>query len=265
MKNEEFINDVVDLAQSLLKAFPPNKEWIVVNLAKDIHKEAVKPLEPYIGSILYYHFDNVPEFLREQGVFLAITEGKWFVKVQQFRPLQEEYKMHQMYDKISSIVRNKGFFAKGQKVVYFDNRANFVHPFNGQFAVFVVRNELIKFLNTYSRHKAELHIKVQKANIVFNVERSILVINGTEVKIPENTNQHYLCKTIFKNDKSRKTTWSWDEIMEDWKDDFSEDKKLWRKVYEAAREVNLKVKGETMIEKLFITTTKSVKLNPTFL
>ena len=100
----------------------------------------------------------------------------------------------------------------------------------------------------------------------FNPYTTEIGLVGKSIKIPPNTNQFYLCKTIFKNGVSKKKKWTWDEILEDWGErDIKTEKSYWRKVYSAAREVNQKVAVETSLKDFFLTSTLTVQLNPKFI
>ncbi len=100
----------------------------------------------------------------------------------------------------------------------------------------------------------------------FDSENNILFVGSKQVKIPSDSNQSSLCKVIFQNKLSKKKTWTWDEIFEIWegREPSEEDKGSWRKIYGAAREVNQKVLGATGIADFFITSTKTVQLNPEY-
>lgn len=97
----------------------------------------------------------------------------------------------------------------------------------------------------------------------FNDDVSCLFFAGVEIAIPYNSDQRLICRTIFKNKTSRLKEWSWDEVLEDWGEPESE-KSLWRRVYNAGREVNFKVAMETTVKDLLLVRKYSVKLNPKY-
>lgn len=89
---------------------------------------------------------------------------------------------------------------------------------------------------------------------------------GKEIVIPSDTNQESLCKVLFKDKKSMCKVWDWDEMLEKWGDEYTGayEKRDWRKVYDAAREVNQKVAAKTAVEDLLIATAKTVAVNPKY-
>lgn len=58
--------------------------------------------------------------------------------------------------------------------------------------------------------------------------------------------------------------WTWDEMLEKWGGNY-EDKDNWRKVYNAGREVNIKVASETAIKDLLLVKKLTVAINPKYL
>jgi hypothetical protein len=88
-----------------------------------------------------------------------------------------------------------------------------------------------------------------------------VVFAGVEIPIPKNSDQELLCQTLLKGKASRSREWSWDEVLESWGEtDYEKGK--WRRVYNAAREVNFKVAMETTVKDLLSVRKYSVKVNP---
>lgn len=101
-----------------------------------------------------------------------------------------------------------------------------------------------------------------KKDLIFNNTKSILLFNNTEIKISKtrNSNGHYLLKTIFKN---KNKIWEYDEIAEDWTDDYKKDD--WSRYYNAGYTVNEKVAKETTIKDFLVITNKTVGINKKYL
>jgi len=97
----------------------------------------------------------------------------------------------------------------------------------------------------------------------YNQAAHKILFMDKEIDIPSNTNQDSLCKVIFEDRGSLRKEWNCDEIVEKWGD--SPKKTDWRKVYNAAREVNTKVAIETGEKDLFIVRTLTTTLNPKYL
>jgi hypothetical protein len=88
----------------------------------------------------------------------------------------------------------------------------------------------------------------------------------------ENTKQADLCKVTLKDSQSIKKTWSWDEILEEWgwKEDRIYEKPTrvqQLKVHNAAKLFNARLDKESkhQIGHFFITTMKTVRVNPKYL
>lgn len=108
----------------------------------------------------------------------------------------------------------------------------------------------------------------QFENPKFDPARSILKFADKEILIDKtaDSNQHSFCKTLFKDMTSMRQIWNWDEMLESWGDDPDGfNKQSWRKVYNAAIEVNNKVAIETGIKDLLDFTTKTTCVNLSYL
>lgn len=92
---------------------------------------------------------------------------------------------------------------------------------------------------------------------------AILVDNQLVDDISPNSNESKLCEVVLKNTKSMRKEWSWDEIVEAW-GDMSKDQDN-TVIYRAGRRINDKVARKTEVKKLFIVTTKTIKVNPILL
>lgn len=124
----------------------------------------------------------------------------------------------------------------------------------------------------YQHHLTRIHnylldilmreVENQKNNLDFDNEKSILFFNNKEVTISKtrNSNGHYLLKTIFK-DKNK--VWEFDEISEDWSDEYKKDD--WARYYNAGYAVNVKVAKETTIKDFLDITSKTVGINKKYL
>lgn len=128
------------------------------------------------------------------------------------------------------------------------------------------KNVNITALHKYNEHKNMSQNKIPnlpKTQASFDPILSKINLSGNTVPIPKNTDQFDLCNAIFKNSSSKQKEWSFDEMFEEWGSNF--ELSQWRKVYNAAREINQKVAAKTMIDNLLLVTTKTVQLNPSYL
>ena len=87
---------------------------------------------------------------------------------------------------------------------------------------------------------------------------------GVDIAIPYNSDQDALCRTLLKDKRTMSREWSWDEIMEKW-GEASFGKDSWRRIYNAGREINQKVAGETTVKDLLLVRKLSVAVNPRFM
>lgn len=113
------------------------------------------------------------------------------------------------------------------------------------------------------------NFKISFKKTFYDSKTATLTLNGIKIQIPPNTNQDYLCQIIFSNQKSMKKKWEWDEIEESEKwgnKSESDDKEPWRKTYNAAGGVNIKITIDMGIKDFFLTKPcKIVQINPKFL
>lgn len=118
-------------------------------------------------------------------------------------------------------------------------------------------------IETSPQHLEEFDKETFSRKYELSYKNRTIYFLGTLIKIPEDTNQEYLCNIIFKDLIAMQKIWSWDEVLEEW--NVVIEKEDWRKVYEAAREVNTKIATKTKIEDLLIATKKTVRVNPKYL
>lgn len=98
--------------------------------------------------------------------------------------------------------------------------------------------------------------KQRSTNINYDNQNSILTIKEKSIPLSPDSNQDYLLRVLFGNPKELFRKWSWDEIVEDhfWGDkEVTEDKNMWKKIYNAACEINKKVQEKIGIKDFLIT------------
>lgn len=96
----------------------------------------------------------------------------------------------------------------------------------------------------------------------YNLLSHKIFFAGVEIKIPYNSDQNMLCKTLFANKASLHKEWSWDEVLEKWND--PSPNKGWRTIYNAGREINNKVSSETTIKDLLLVKKLTIAVNPRY-
>jgi len=105
-----------------------------------------------------------------------------------------------------------------------------------------------------------------RTGISYNSTSGHLNFNRKTISIPKDTYQDALCRVLLKDKKSMRKVWVWDEILDEWGGKYQyDDKQAWRKVYNAAREVNQKVATETATKDFLIVKTKEIAVNPKYL
>src|SRR5581483_10121619 len=113
MKNNNLIQDSLQLAKDISNAASPSTQWIIVNIASDTAKDSIQTFLQYVATVYFYHYDAIPEFLEQEGVIEEKVSNKWFQKVVHYSKIQPEYSIQIMYDHISSRARRNGYFVKG--------------------------------------------------------------------------------------------------------------------------------------------------------
>lgn len=90
-----------------------------------------------------------------------------------------------------------------------------------------------------------------------------IIVENTAIVLASDSNENKLCQVIFKDLKSLRKIWSWDEIVEKW----SEDPENYspKTIYMAGTRVNQKVATQTSIKKFFMLKTYNIQVNPTLL
>lgn len=100
------------------------------------------------------------------------------------------------------------------------------------------------------------------APLVFDSEESTLAFWGTVIKIAKSkdSNAHYLLKAVFKKPQK---LWSYDELADEMGDGYARNK--WRRFYNAAYSVNVKIAKQTTINDFLSITAKTVQINAKYL
>lgn len=127
--------------------------------------------------------------------------------------------------------------------------------------------------------------QIKFSSDLYDEKNLILKLFGKEIKIPPDSNQHYLCQVIFlkMEDKLKGLEdlekaevggkiWSWDEIEEVSEsriaptDKQQAKKEPWRPFYNAAQAVNDLIAEETTIKDFFLTKPiNTIRINPKYL
>ena len=90
-----------------------------------------------------------------------------------------------------------------------------------------------------------------------------LSFKGKVIFIPEG-DQDTLCRVILRNKNAMKREWSWDEVLEK-SGERNIDTSMWRRVYNAGREINKKVAIETTIKDLLDVRKQTISVNTKYL
>lgn len=122
-------------------------------------------------------------------------------------------------------------------------------------------------------YRTELQIEVleQQLNIYkgmlapqYDINTGVISFLGKQIEIPLNTNLEMVCRIVLKNVSTMKKKWSWDEIVEKYRD--RRDNYKARQIYNAVRSINDKVAVETQVRDFFLSKPyTTVQLNPKFL
>jgi hypothetical protein len=98
--------------------------------------------------------------------------------------------------------------------------------------------------------------------VIYNPVSSVISFLGKNIKVVPDTTQAAICKLLFKNKSSQNKEWPWDEIVDKMGD---EGRRKKRSIYDAARQLNIKIAAETAVQDVLLVTTKTIQLNPKYL
>jgi len=109
-----------------------------------------------------------------------------------------------------------------------------------------------------------LKVDTEQDKLEFDATKSILTFAGEAITISKRVENdaHDLLKTIFKN---RAKVWNGDEVLDDWKVDYTKSHIPKNKVYQAGKAVNRIVAIETKIKDFLEVSTKTVSINKKYL
>lgn len=153
-------------------------------------------------------------------------------------------------------IASKAYGVEKQQIDY----QEYLNDIRGNAFIKLKDKESIKRLKTTISAISHKMPNSTKTSLTYDKASCVIKLGDKAIKIPPDTNQDELCEVVLKNKTTIHKEWSYDEILEQWGDDF--DTKLWRRIYSAAREINAKVAIETGIKDFFITTLKTVQINP---
>ncbi|HRN69731.1 MAG TPA: hypothetical protein PLS49_00975 [Candidatus Woesebacteria bacterium] len=90
-----------------------------------------------------------------------------------------------------------------------------------------------------------------------------IVVENTVIILSSDSNENKLCQVLFKDVKSMRKLWSWDEIIEKW----SEDPENYssKTIYMAGTRLNQKIAIATQIQKFFEVKTTTIRISPSLL
>lgn len=260
--------DVLGLAKAIQADLYPNQStelWTVVNIAINKKRVFTVPNDPDVPPSYGYTQNEVPSLLEGWGILESCVLNQWFIS---FIPEWNKYNsdppgMISEDDPITLKAKSVGYLNPEMRTLFHKN----IHNSHGLIAVLVNVKKLNEFLGLAKEEnwKDELQILTVES-INFDETKSQIVLNTIEVPISANTNQSELCRVLLKTSRSKKKQWLWEDILAKWGEhDFEDVKKAQRKIYEAAREINIKVSKVAHFDDFLVYNMQTVQLNPQLL
>jgi len=116
-----------------------------------------------------------------------------------------------------------------------------------------------QFKKSVGKEEEPSPIEKTEKELFFDPDKSLLIINGQQIKIRKFSDQYHLLRILF---EEKLKDWQFSEIAEliD-----SEKAFKWKNLYNSANEIKKKIAIETSIKDFFITTTQSIKINEEYL
>lgn len=94
----------------------------------------------------------------------------------------------------------------------------------------------------------------------YDIPNASLVIENQIIKLSNDSNESKLCEVLFLSMDNMNKEWGWDEIVQLWGEEVENfDRKV---IYRTGNRLNDKVAQKTSIKKLFLVTTKTIKISP---
>lgn len=127
------------------------------------------------------------------------------------------------------------------------------------------QNEKRAYLTELQTRALEKQLAITKGSQVpkYDIVTGIIFFMDKEIKIPLNTNIEMVCRVVLKNIATMRRKWSWDEIVEENREDL--DLFTSRRIYTAVIAVNEKVAQETSVKDFLLARPiTTVRLNPNF-
>lgn len=175
--NTGIVNDASKLCLKIFNSTPPNKPWTIINIAKSSNETFTYPDYIEIPTSFGYAYDNVPTFLKDEGVFEATMQNKWFTNVANRSAVRVNIGLH---DVITEVARSKGYLEnKAEAQFYFKLKRQYVDEgpvTSGQYAVLVNMKNLIRFYGKYNPPQIE-------DSPTFDVSTGDLIFLGEKVHV----------------------------------------------------------------------------------
>lgn len=125
-----------------------------------------------------------------------------------------------------------------------------------------IKENINKKLEEKELNKRKIDDTKKEYKILFDKEKSILIINDRNIKIGKFNDQYHLLRIFFEDIKEIKREWFFSEIAEK----YDEVKTLPdKKFYNAIYQINQKIAIETNIKDYFTRTNQSFRINPRYL
>lgn len=226
-------------------------------IASKSNFKATIPVKRYLREILYLTEEFLLQELNKDCIINSYDKNEKITHKSEINRV-----LFFKYLKEIGAIENISFQGVPQCLVHKDLKEAILYPEKIKFKI--VDLEKIKTLtnNILNKNKKQIVSSYKKQEKVFFSEKEPAIICGNQrCKIPYDTLQWYICKIMFK--KSLLEPVSWDEILNKASglEEISDmpNKGDWRKIYDAMREVNKKVKRDLGIEELFNYRKKTIR------
>lgn len=160
------IQDAINLCQLIDSSVPPYSNYEIVNIAIDSGVGGVTRGGDIMPKFYKYTMENVPRLLRDQGVFLALIIGRWYIGKFKENTLN---KMHPRYHpphtedviQLKDIARKVGLYSSDESPFFYVNPdASDPEIFGirkrGQYTILIDMQKARNFMALYSQKSPSL-------------------------------------------------------------------------------------------------------------
>ncbi|MFA5136334.1 MAG: hypothetical protein WC489_02980 [Patescibacteria group bacterium] len=174
------ITDSLALANNLIDAIPPKRDWGIFNIALNKSDNFLLKNYPSIPPSFGYTQNETPKFMKDNNVIEGNTPGWWYVDISKQNSQWARTKPQEVTldDQIERVAQEKGYIKNSEMVMYHAQGDDWGPKRHGQMAILVNKKRLEQFVGWHKGSSPQFDDKsgvfsYRGVNIAIKGEKSI--------------------------------------------------------------------------------------------